>query len=120
MLIRKPLDVLSSEITPKSVYINRRKFIAGASAATAGLMVGRGLLELVNPGQKVLAGTKLSGVVKSSFNTDEKQTPYKDVTHYNNFYEFGTAKEEPAEKAKNFKTAPWSVSVEGAVGKPRT
>ncbi len=117
MLIRKPLGIRSSEITPKSVYMNRRRFIAGASAA-AGLLAGRGLLELAHPGARVLAQTKLSSVVKSSFSTDEKQTPYKDVTHYNNFYEFGTAKEEPAEKAKNFKTSPWTVSVEGAVKKP--
>jgi len=118
MLIGKSLDIRSSEITPKSSYMKRRKFIAGASAATAGLIVGRGLLELVHPGERVHAQTKLSGVIKSSLSTDESQTPYKDVTHYNNFYEFGTAKEEPAEKAKNFKTSPWTVSVGGAVKKP--
>jgi sulfoxide reductase catalytic subunit YedY len=68
----------------------------------------------------LLAGTRLNGVVKSPFSTNEKQTPFSDVTHYNNFYEFGTGKEQPAELAKNFKTSPWTVSIEGAVHKPRT
>ncbi len=58
-------------------------------------------------------------LIKSPYSTTEKQTPYNDVTHYNNFYEFGTAKDQPAELAKNFRTRPWTVSVEGAVGKPK-
>lgn len=118
MLINKADDIKSSEITPKSVYINRRKFLAGVSVGAA-LMAGRGLLRMAVPSKTVLAGSKLDGVVKGPFGTDEKQTPYKDVTHYNNFYEFGTGKEEPAERAKNFKTSPWTVSVEGAVNKPK-
>jgi sulfoxide reductase catalytic subunit YedY len=68
----------------------------------------------------VHAGTKLNGVTKGPFGTNEKQTPFEDVTHYNNFYEFGVGKEDPAEKAKNLKTSPWTVSVEGVVNKPRT
>jgi sulfoxide reductase catalytic subunit YedY len=62
---------------------------------------------------------KLNGVIKGPFSTDEKQTPLNDVTHYNNYYEFGTAKEEPAQYAKNFVTSPWTVSVVGEVKKPR-
>jgi sulfoxide reductase catalytic subunit YedY len=62
---------------------------------------------------------KLNGVIKGPYSTDEKQTPYDDVTHYNNFYEFGTGKGDPVENAKNFQTSPWSVSVEGEVKKPR-
>src|SRR5947208_1352689 len=79
----------------------------------------RTLWELASPSQKVRAGTKLNGVIKGPFGTDEKQTPYNDVTHYNNFYEFGVGKEEPAEKAKNFKTSPWTLVVDGAVNKPK-
>jgi len=66
----------------------------------------------------VRAATKLNPTVKSPFSTNEKQTLYNDVTHYNNFYEFGVGKEEPAEKAKRFRTSPWTVSVGGAVRKP--
>ena len=53
------------------------------------------------------------------FGTDEKQTPFQDVTHYNNFYEFGTGKDQPAQFAQKLKTSPWSVSVEGECSKPR-
>ena len=118
MLIKKAADIKSSGITPKSIYIDRRKFLAGVSAGAA-LMAGRELLRMAVPSQSVLAGSKLDGVGKGPFGTDEKQTAYKDVTHYNNFYEFGTRKEEPAERARNFKTSPWTVSVEGAVNKPK-
>ncbi len=119
MLIKKARDIPSSEITPRSVYLNRRKFLAGAAATGAGLVAGRVLTEMVVPSRAALAGTKLSGIVKGPFGTNEKITPYEDVTHYNNFYEFGTGKEEPAQKAKNFRTSPWTVSIEGAVAKPR-
>src|SRR5712692_3679946 len=119
MLIKKPSGIPSSEITPKRVYMNRRRFLAGATAAGAALAAAREVLQIVSPSARALAGNKLSGLVKSSFSTNEKETPYNDVTHYNNFYEFGTQKEEPAEKAKNFKTSPWTVSVEGKVNKPR-
>src|SRR5947207_1663757 len=117
MLIKKASDILSSEITPRSVYLRRREFLARASVAGAGWLAGRALLDLVSPSQTVEAGTKLSVASKSPFSTNEKQTPYQDVTHYNNFYEFGVGKEEPAEKAKNLRTSPWSVSVEGGVKK---
>jgi sulfoxide reductase catalytic subunit YedY len=120
MLIRKPAGIRYSEITPKSVYLNRRKFLAGVPAA---FLAGCGL---ASTGQRVLAGgevpaqgRKLPNLAKSPFSTTEKETPYNDVTHYNNFYEFGTGKEQPADLAKNFKTYPWTVSVEGAVAKPR-
>jgi sulfoxide reductase catalytic subunit YedY len=68
----------------------------------------------------VWAGTKLSPTVKSPFSTNEKQTPYNDVTHYNNFYEFGVGKEEPAEKAKRLRISSWTVLVGGAVKKSET
>ncbi len=120
MLIKKPADMPSSEITPQSVYLNRRKFLASVSLAGAALATGRGLLEMISPSASVRAGTKLNVALKSPFSTTEKQTPFNDVTHYNNFYEFGTAKEEPAERAKNFKTSSWTLSIEGLVNKPQT
>jgi sulfoxide reductase catalytic subunit YedY len=88
-----------SEITPKWLYMSRRELLAGLPAA--------------------FLGSKLPNLAKSRFSTAEKITSYNDVTHYNNFYEFGAGKEQPAELAKNFKTHPWTVSVEGAVARPR-
>jgi sulfoxide reductase catalytic subunit YedY len=99
-----PGDASASEITPKSVYLDRRRFLAGL-----------GLLALARPS---LEAAKLSAA-KSPLSTDDKVTPFADVTHYNNFYEFGTKKEEPAELAKNFRTSPWTVNVGGLVAKPR-
>jgi sulfoxide reductase catalytic subunit YedY len=119
MLIRKPSDISSSEITPRSTYMNRRKFLLGATAAGASLAVGSELIDMISPRRKVMAGTKLSGIGKSPLSTTEGQTPYNDVTHYNNFYEFGTNKTDPARQAQNFKTSPWTVSVGGAVNKPQ-
>jgi sulfoxide reductase catalytic subunit YedY len=118
MLIKKPADVVSSEITPKRAYLSRRKFVAGAAAGAA-LLAGRRLLQLASPAQVAEAGTKLS-TVKGPFSTDEKLTPYKDVTTYNNFYEFSTDKEGPSALAKDFRTRPWQVKVEGLVQKSRT
>ena len=114
MLIKKPVDIRYSEITPKDLYLNRRKFLAGVPAAFLGAR------ELMSPSARALAGTKLPNVQKSKYNVgDEKLNTYEQVTTYNNFYEFGTDKSQPAQTAKNFKTSPWSVSVEGACAKPR-
>jgi len=63
---------------------------------------------------------KLNGVTKSSYTVDEKVTPLDVITHYNNFYEFGTDKEDPAKNAQNFRTSPWMVKIEGEVAKPKT
>ena len=113
MLICKPADIRNSEVTPKDVYFSRRKFLAAVPAALA---VGS---ELLAPRGRAVAGTKLPNLVKSPFSTTEKQNTYDQVTHYNNFYEFGTRKDQPAEAARNFRTVPWTVSVEGDVAKPR-
>jgi sulfoxide reductase catalytic subunit YedY len=113
MLIKKPADVHHSEVTPQSVYLNRRKFLAGVPAAFLGAR------ELLSPSARAQAGAKLPDLVKSPFSTTEQPNSYNDVTHYNNFYEFGTSKQQPAQNATNFKTSPWTVSVEGEVARPR-
>jgi sulfoxide reductase catalytic subunit YedY len=113
MLIKKPADIRYSEVTPKALYVDRRKFLAGLPAAFLGAR------ELLSPAARALAGTRLPDLAKSPFSTSEKENSFNDVSHYNNYYEFGTQKEEPAEYAKNFKTSPWTVSVEGEVAKPR-
>ena len=120
MLIKKVSEIPSSEVTPKWLYLNRRKFLAGALGVTAGALLGESLKQLAWPSQKVLAGSKLNVAAKSPFSTTEQVTPMNDVTHYNNFYEFGTGKEDPAKYATNFRTSPWSVKVFGLVDKPRT
>ena len=117
MLIKKAADILSSEITPKSLYMNRRAFLAGTAVAGAAAVAGVGLREMASPSQVVQANAKIDGIKQSSFSTTEKITPYKDVTNYNNYYEFSTDKEGPAELAKNFKTRPWTVTIDGLVKK---
>src|SRR5579863_6299957 len=117
MLIKKAEDIRSSEITPRSVYLNRRKFLAGAAVAGAAALTGTGLREIISPSATALAETKIDGIKKSPLSTTETITPFKDVTHYNNYYEFSTSKEEPAELAKNFRTRPWKVKIDGLVDK---
>jgi sulfoxide reductase catalytic subunit YedY len=117
MLIKKAQDIRSSEITPKSLYLNRRAFLAGAAMAGAAAVSGIRLREAVTPSVSALAANKIDGIKKSSFSTTETITPQKDVTHYNNYYEFSTEKDGPADLAKNFRTRPWKVKIEGAVEK---
>ena len=117
MQIKKAQDIRSSEITPKSLYLNRRKFLAGAAIAGAAAATGLGLREIVSPGTMVLAGNKIDGIQKSPFSTTETITPYKDVTTYNNYYEFSTDKDGPAKLAQNFRTRPWKVKIDGLVDK---
>jgi methionine sulfoxide reductase catalytic subunit len=90
MSIPKGPHIPSSEITPESVYMDRRRFVQSMTA----LLI--------------------------QADSNEKPTPYKDVTTYNNFYEFGIDKDAPARNAKNFRTQPWLVSVEGLVKRPQS
>jgi sulfoxide reductase catalytic subunit YedY len=107
MLIRKARDIAPSEITPHSVYLRRREFMAGAAAL--------GLAGTLAPRRTMAAPLT---AVSSPLSTDEPQTPLKDVTSYNNFYEFGTDKTDPADNAGSLKTSPWSVKIDGLVNKP--
>jgi len=116
MLIKKPSDIPSSEITPKDLYLNRREFLTGAALAGAAAATGVAFREFQSP-LTAQANAKIGGLQKSPFSTTETQTPYKDVTNYNNFYEFSTDKYEPANLAKNFKTRPWTVTIDGEVKK---
>jgi sulfoxide reductase catalytic subunit YedY len=109
MLIRKPTEIRSSEITPKDQYLNRRKFLAASGAAVGALAFAPSA-----------DAAKLANVVKSSYTVNEKVTTLDDASHYNNYYEFGTGKEEPAHYANTLITSPWKVQVGGMVGKPKT
>jgi methionine sulfoxide reductase catalytic subunit len=113
---RKLPSIPSAEITPHSLYLRRREFLALGAAAAAGALIAR------LPGAAFAAGptgTPLPGVVPGPFRTDEKQTPFEDVTTYNNFYEFGTDKSDPAKHAHTLTTRPWTLAVEGEVKKPQ-
>lgn len=109
MIIRKPSDIRFSDVTPKQVYMNRRKFLAAGSA-----VLGAATLPFSLSGD-----TKLTAV-KSPFSTTETMTPLAVVTGFNNFYEFGTSKDQPARNATKLVTRPWTVSLEGEVAKPKT
>lgn len=110
LLIKKPSDILPSEITPKTIYLNRRKFMSN-SVATSLLLAAGGIMP---------AWAGLPNVSKSEFSSKDKPNSFEDITNYNNFYEFGTGKEDPANNAGDFKPRPWSVTVEGECEKRGT
>jgi len=103
MLIKKPAAIQPSEITPESVYFNRRQFMLGS----AGLL---------------LSGETLAALSshKSPLSVSDKPNSLKEISTYNNYYEFGTDKSEPALYASSLKTRPWNVVVDGEVGRPRS
>ena len=143
-----PTDIQSSEITPRVVFENRRDFIkaagtgliagaalvstktkaaqiAGGETKGDGLLLGRAnqktmfvatdkATSLYNPHQKI------AGIIKTPYGADEKITKYENATTYNNYYEFGTDKADPAKEATLFKPRPWTVSIEGEVKKAKT
>ena len=118
MSIRKDGDLTYADVTPKSVYLNRRQILRAMGIAGATVLGSKLFSRIAFPPAAVEAGAKLNVTVKSPFSTTETQNSFEDVTHYNNFYEFGTAKSDPSHNAQKFRTSPWTVSVEGEVKKP--
>jgi len=130
MIIQTKPDIAPSEITPKEVFDNRRDFLQKAGF---GLLAGTGILlgnrlhaatasgaDGARPSAKAAHGLKLPPFSKTPYGAGEKLTPYDDVTTYNNFYEFGTDKSEPAINSRLFKPHPWTVSIEGEVKRNKT
>jgi sulfoxide reductase catalytic subunit YedY len=111
-------NLTEADITPKSVYLNRRQILRAMGVAGAAVIGGRVFSHFAFPPATVDAGTKLNVAVKSPFSTTEKINTFEDVTHYNNFYEFGTDKSDPSRNAGKFRTSSWTVSIEGEVKKP--
>ena len=107
MLIRRPADVPSREITEERLFWTRRRFV-GALGHGAGAMA----LGAITPGLAACA------TEEKLAQGDDKLTPYEDVTGYNNFYEFGTGKGDPKDNAGALRTRPWTVSIEGEIAKP--
>jgi sulfoxide reductase catalytic subunit YedY len=128
MLIKKPDNIRSSEITPEKAYVNRRLFMRGA--ILAGSVTATGLIyrKLNPPSAVVEERPKIAGLVKppsdeamrKGFKVDEAPTSFEDITNYNNFYEFSTEKRAVASEARGFVTRPWTVEVGGLVNKPKT
>jgi methionine sulfoxide reductase catalytic subunit len=123
MLIKKPADIRESEVTPKELYLRRREFIKTAGSLAAGGAVaaaGAGLLAEPAAAQNPNA-YKFSNLKRPSpYDTTEKVNSYRDITTYNNFYEFGLDKADPARNAHTLKPRPWSIVVEGHCNKPGT
>ena len=114
MLIKRPSDIASSEITSEAVYKERRRFLQQMT----GLGVAAGMGAYLGSAEAAYGGKPLTFNKPGAFRLDEKLTPYKDVTTYNNFYEFSTSKQVPARMAHTLRPSPWSVSVEGACARP--
>lgn len=139
MLIKKPADIKSSEITPENVYRNRREFMQQGAALLGGAALGGGLPSIANAQNgDALKARAPAGLTRSApanwwapkfanikpapntepYFTSEDLTPYEDVTRYNNFYEFGMDKGDPFANAGRFNVDPWSVEIAGEVAKP--
>ena len=129
MLIRRPADIPPSEITPRSVYLERRRFlgnlasVGGVGGVSGMRRVGALALSAMSwpsgeASAQVGAGA-LGPLVKSAYSTNETPNSLHDISHYNNFYEFGVDKAAPAAQAHTLVTRPWTVRVEGLVKKPR-
>ena len=144
-----PTNIQASEITPQAIFENRRAFIkvasagliagsasifstkshaaqiAGGTTEGAGRLIGRANAPAtekaaVKPGAVYIPRQKITGYIKTAYGADEKLTKYQDITTYNNYYEFGTDKSDPAIEAVLFKPRPWMISIEGEVKKPKT
>ncbi|MDX1568355.1 MAG: protein-methionine-sulfoxide reductase catalytic subunit MsrP [Longimicrobiales bacterium] len=110
--INRKSDPASSEITPRRAYMERRSFIRRMGLVAGSLALG--------PAAALACETRSAGDAEDGGGPDDELTPYEDVTRYNNFYEFGTGKEDPARNAGTLVTRPWTVEVEGHVTRPGT
>ena len=128
MLIKKPSDIKSSEITDPKVYLNRRLFMRGAILAGSAVATGLIYRQLNPPPAVIEERPRIAGLVtppsdeamRQGFKVAEAQTSFEDITNYNNFYEFSTEKRSVASEARGFITRPWTVEVGGLVNKPKT
>ena len=140
MLKKSPVDIRPSEITPENIYKNRREFMgAGARLAlglTAGIVLPGALQAADGDALRARAPSEMKRAAPAPswltqkleassqapasgpYTTNEKLTSYRDITTHNNFYEFGSAKEDPAAYSRNFKVDPWSIEISGEVAKP--
>jgi sulfoxide reductase catalytic subunit YedY len=111
MLIKRGGGFNDRDVTPYDLYLNRRAFIVGTAAAALSPSLGEAAQQP--------SGQALQATPNPSYRLEDPPTPLKDVTSYNNFYEFGVNKEDPARLAGTLKTRPWTVKVEGLCAKPK-
>jgi len=116
VLIQKPTDIRPSEITSRENYLNRRAFIRAGALASGSLLLPPALAAVVPTGRRA----DLPGITRSPYSTDEDPNSYEDITTYNNYYEFGTGKEDPSVYARDFNPRPWAITVEGHAEKTGT
>ncbi len=114
MLIKRGNDIPSSEITPEHIYVHRRAFLRAAAAAGIAVALREAFPESLRAQDRWPQGKR------GPYDTDEKPNTYKEITTYNNFYEFGTDKGDPAKNSSLFKTKPWTVRIEGELKRPAT
>jgi sulfoxide reductase catalytic subunit YedY len=114
MLVKRTEDIKSSEITPEHLYFNRREFIRAVSAAGIGFASAFAFPESVPADDRWPRGKR------GPYDTDEEVSTFKEISTYNNFYEFGVDKEDPSQNSGNFRPMPWSVRIEGEIKKPAT
>ncbi|HYJ45720.1 MAG TPA: protein-methionine-sulfoxide reductase catalytic subunit MsrP, partial [Pyrinomonadaceae bacterium] len=127
MIIKKPSDIKTSEITDKRIYLARRTFMRGAVLAATTVATGYVYRKLNPPTLPRVEGEKIADVLRpapqegaaSGYTVNEKLTSIEDITNYNNFYEFTTDKQDVARVARGFVSRPWKVAVEGLVNKPK-
>ena len=123
MLIRKPVDIPYSEVTPKDVYLNRRRFLVAGAAAIGAAGVGAEVAHSLSSPDSVQAAGKLNANQAGQYHNLLKDTANakKDVTTWNNFYEFGSEKDDPSKNAPSWKPMePWTIKIEGEVTQPKT
>src|SRR5437879_560552 len=119
MLVKKASGIRSSEITDKKLYLRRREFLQAAAVGAVGAAAGSLAIDTAEAAPS-WPRIKIPNVQKAdpTLTTTDKPNSYQDITTYNNFYEFGTEKEDPSNNAGKLKTKPWTVKVDGLVNKP--
>jgi len=121
MLIRRSPDTRPSEITDKELYLGRRRFLGTAAGIAVGAAaVGAALVGTHRADGAPPAATAFPNLRRSAYSTSETPNSYRDITTYNNFYEFGTDKSDPSENAGTLITHPWTVRIDGDVKRPQT
>ncbi len=114
MTLCNSIPIPPSELTPQGVYLQRRAILAQMGLGLMGTLGASALLPALAHAEQ-----KLTGYRTTAFGHDEKVTSYENITTYNNFYEFGTDKEDPSNNAGTLKTRPWTITFEGALKRPK-